>query len=128
MRGAPRLTREGVDFRTILKQDPSSTEAKNALRETLALMLERDDDDDFAVPDDEFPSLSDTKVELESVSDSSDWNHEGNGIPCRFYNHDGCKRGNDCRFSHAPDHKSVRDRLCVSRETHLGPFLTYSPD
>jgi len=91
-------------------------------------MLERDDDDDFAVPDDEFPSLSDTKVELESVSDSSDWNHEGNGIPCRFYNHDGCKRGNDCRFSHAPDHKSVRDRLCVSRETHLGPFLTYSPD
>jgi len=118
---APKLTREGADFRTILKQDPSSAEAKNALRETLALMLERDDDDDFAVPDDEGPLLSDTKVELESVSDSSDWNHEGNGIPCRFYNHDGCKRGNDCRFSHAPDHKSVRDRLCVSRETILVP-------
>jgi hypothetical protein len=48
------------------------------------------------------------------VSDSSDWNHEGNGIPCRLYNHDGCTRGNDCRFSHAPDLKSVRDQLYVS--------------
>jgi hypothetical protein len=52
-------------------------------------------------------------LELESVSDSSDWNHEGNGIACKFYNRDGCLRGSDCRFSHAPDHKSVRDRLYV---------------
>ncbi|KAI0284828.1 hypothetical protein BC826DRAFT_1109520 [Russula brevipes] len=107
------LARASVDFRTILKQDPESTEARDALRETLALMRERDedDDDDVAVSEDEYPVPSATKVELESVSDSSDWNHEGNGIPCRFYNHDGCMRGTDCRFSHAPDHKSVRDRL-----------------
>jgi hypothetical protein len=96
-----------------LKQDPTSTEAKNALHETLALLTERDDDTDVAVSDDENPLLSDNKVELESVSDSSDWNHEGNGIPCRFYNHDGCMRGNECRFSHAPDLKSVRDQLYV---------------
>lgn len=107
-----------ADFRTILKQDPKSTEARDALRETLALMRKRDeddddDDDDVAVSEDEHPMPSAIKVELESVSDSSDWNHEGNGIPCRFYNHDGCMRGTDCRFSHAPDHKSVRDRLYV---------------
>jgi hypothetical protein len=111
--GAPKLTRTRADFQTVLKQDPSSTEAKNALRETHNLIRERNDEDDIAVSDDERPLLSNTKVELESVSDSSDWNHEGNGIPCRFYNHEGCKRGNDCRFSHAPDHKSVRDRLYV---------------
>ena len=82
-------------------------------------MLARNDDDDIADSDDEIPLLSDTKAELESVSDSSDWNHGGNGIPCKFYNHDGCKRGNACRFSHAPDYKSVRDRLYVSRETTI---------
>jgi hypothetical protein len=96
-----------------LQQEPSSTEAKNALLETLALLCKYDDDDDVADADDETPLLSDNKVELESVSDSSDWNHEGNGIPCRFYNHDGCTRGNDCRFLHAPDLKSVRDQLYV---------------
>ena len=84
-------------------------------------MCERDDDDYSADSDDEGPLLNDIKVELESVSDSSDWNHEGNGIPCTFYNHDGCTRGNDCRFSHAPDHKSVRDRLYVSRENYTRP-------
>ena len=76
-------------------------------------MRQSDEEDDFAVSDDEYPLLCDKKVELESASDSSDWNHDGNGIPCRFYNHDGCIRGTECRFSHAPDHKSVRDRLCV---------------
>jgi hypothetical protein len=95
------------------------TEAKNALRETLTLIRERNDDDDIADSDDEVPLLGDTKAELETVSDSSDWNHGGNGIPCRFYNHDGCKHGNTCRFSHAPDYKSVRDRLYVSRATIL---------
>ena len=61
------------------------------------------------------------KLELESASDSSDWNHEGNGIACKFYNRDGCLRGSDCRFSHAPDHKSVRDRLYV-----LSVFFCFS--
>jgi hypothetical protein len=105
-----------ADFGAVLQQDPDSTEANEALRETLTLISERDEDDEDDEPyevDPTFPSLDETKVELESVSDSSDWNHEGNGIPCRFYNHDGCMRGTECRFSHAPDHKSVRDRLCV---------------
>ena len=104
------------DFQTILSQDPSSTEAKDALHETLTLIRERNDEDDVADSDDEIPLLGDTKAELETVSDSSDWNHGGNGVPCRFYNHDGCTRGDACRFSHAPDYKSVRDRLCVFPE------------
>ncbi|KAH9954655.1 hypothetical protein BC827DRAFT_1241630 [Russula dissimulans] len=110
-KGNLELARAAVDFRTVLKQDPSLTEARDALSETLALMRELDDEYDVAVTDDESPLLDDKKFELESVSDSSDWHHEGNGIPCRFYNHDGCTRGIDCRYSHAPDEKSVRDRL-----------------
>ena len=105
-----------TDFGAVLEQDPDSTEARKALRETITIIGERDSDDsdDESIAfDPTFPSLDETKAELESVSDSSDWNHEGNRIPCRFYNHDGCMRGNECRFSHAPDHKSVRDRLCV---------------
>jgi hypothetical protein len=98
-------------------QDLSSTEVKNVLHETFVLMRARNDDNDFAGPDDDSPLLWEKKLELESVSDSSDWNHGGNGIPCRFYNHDGCKHGNACNFSHALDHKSVRDRLYVSRES-----------
>lgn len=76
-------------------------------------MRKRNDEDDTADSDDELPKLDGTKLELESASDSSDWKHDRNGIPCRFYNHDGCLRGTNCKFSHAPDHKSVRDRLYV---------------
>ncbi|KAL0951723.1 hypothetical protein HGRIS_008397 [Hohenbuehelia grisea] len=43
--------------------------------------------------------------------DWRDYIHTGNEIPCQFYNHDGCNRGTDCAYSHAPDRKSVRDRL-----------------
>ncbi|KAH9059441.1 hypothetical protein EDB83DRAFT_2552313 [Lactarius deliciosus] len=110
-KGSFQLYAAMLDFEALLEQDPDSTEAKKALDETLTLMNERDEDDESVAFDQEFPSLSEKKVELESASDSSDWNHEGNGIPCRFYNHDGCMRGTGCRFSHAPDHKSVRDRL-----------------
>jgi hypothetical protein len=76
-------------------------------------MIKHVEGDDTFDWKDESSLLDGAKLELESVSDSSDWNHEGNGIPCRFYNHDGCLRGTVCRFSHAPDHKSVRDRLYV---------------
>lgn len=59
----------------------------------------------------DLPRPEDDKLEIASFSDSSDCNHRGNGIPCRFYNHEGCTRGNQCMFSHAPDEKSVRDDL-----------------
>ena len=104
-----------ADFATVLKQDPDSIEARNALDENHLLLRERNRDlepeESRCYPG---PPLTCPKVELESVSDSSDWNHVGNGLPCLDYNHDGCKRGDECEFSHAPDYASVRDRLYVS--------------
>lgn len=49
--------------------------------------------------------------DIMTQSDSSDYKHEGNGIPCWYNNHDGCKHGSKCHFKHAPDIKSVRDEL-----------------
>ncbi|KAH8979479.1 hypothetical protein EDB92DRAFT_1955086 [Lactarius akahatsu] len=99
-----------ADFAAVLVQDPDSTEASKALDETFTLISERNKEE-AVVEEDSHPTFIDQGKELESVSDSSDWNHEGNGFPCRYYNHDGCTRGVECKFSHAPDHKSVRDRL-----------------
>ncbi|KAI9459565.1 hypothetical protein F5148DRAFT_961781, partial [Russula earlei] len=113
---APRPTRivhTNVRLSNRLEEEPNSAEAKTALGETLDLMRARNDEDDVAVFDDETPRLSEPKaeLELESVSDSSDWNHDVNGIACRFYNHDGYLCGTRCRLSHAPDYRIVRDRL-----------------
>lgn len=45
-------------------------------------------------------------------TDSDDNPHEGNGIPCRFYNREkGCAKEDGCRFSHAPDEMSEPDLL-----------------
>ncbi|KAH9031272.1 hypothetical protein EDB84DRAFT_1562290 [Lactarius hengduanensis] len=102
-----------ADFATVLEQNPGSSESNKALDE-LVLMREHDKEDEPIESEDCRPRfIVDSKVELESMSDSSDLNHEGNGVPCKSYNHDGCKRGSECKFSHAPDYKSVRDRLCV---------------
>ena len=120
-----------ADFATVLEQEPGSTETRNALKEIHLLLRERNRD---LEPEEsqyyQNPSLTCPKVELESVSDSSDWNHVGNGSPCPDYNHDGCKRGVECEFSHAPDHKSVRDRLYVSssdisREHGIADFVCW---
>lgn len=65
---------------------------------------------DFTFPS---PSISSKPIYAPSLSDSSDCFHVGNGIPCRFYNThpSGCALGSECRYSHAPDEKSVRDNL-----------------
>lgn len=49
--------------------------------------------------------------EYETVSESSEYEHEGNGTACRYLNHGGCRHGSECRWKHAPDEKSVRDQL-----------------
>ncbi|KAI9438977.1 hypothetical protein H4582DRAFT_107123 [Lactarius indigo] len=111
-KGNLQLAAAVVDFTTVLEQDPNSIEARKVLDETLALISERNNEEDEFVAEDDFgPSLTDPGKELESVSDSSDWNHWGNDSPCWYYNRDGCTRGVECEFSHAPDYKSVRDRL-----------------
>lgn len=65
-----------------------------------------------------YPQYDDDALEVDSLSNTSDCNHRGNGVPCRFYNREGCAKGTLCTFSHAPDEKSVRDELCV--------FLSFS--
>jgi len=116
-----------TDFETILREDPTNTSTQASLAAVLDLATARgelrallvsegpngEDLDDSSTSDDDWPHFDDDKAELAPASDSSDFNHVGNGIACRFYNHDGCARGKRCAFSHAPDEKSVRDSLCA---------------
>ncbi|KAF9033616.1 hypothetical protein BJ165DRAFT_1357201 [Panaeolus papilionaceus] len=111
-----------LDFEVVLQHDPTHFLARAALTEVSAFIaastqlgnhqLEPNPVDELTKDVDfGFPHLDYEPLEIASVSDSSDCNHVGNGVPCRFYNHDGCARGNLCTFSHAPDEKSVRDEL-----------------
>lgn len=61
--------------------------------------------------DEEAPGLDEEPYILDNRSDSSDCDHEGNGLPCRSYNRDGCLKKDSCEYSHAPDDKSYRDKL-----------------
>ncbi|KAF8968516.1 hypothetical protein BDZ97DRAFT_1798841 [Flammula alnicola] len=111
-----------LDFETVLEHDLSHLRARAALTEVSHFIAtsgqlgthelgpnpieELVKDVDFG-----FPHYEQDALEIASVSDSSDCNHVGNGVQCRFYNHEGCARGTACLFSHAPDEKSVRDEL-----------------
>lgn len=85
----------------------------------LAASDDESDDDEWYCDDDDcgchfyFDDSADDygSVDLDYESDSSDYRHEGNGIPCKYYNHNGCSNGRDCSYSHAPDGKSERDAL-----------------
>lgn len=72
---------------------------------------EEEEEDMNTYSDYEAPTLEDDPRLGESLSESSDCEHTGNGIPCKFYNRTECKNGYACRFSHAPDKKSERDAL-----------------
>ncbi|KAG7443925.1 uncharacterized protein BT62DRAFT_1078113 [Guyanagaster necrorhizus] len=37
--------------------------------------------------------------------------HVGNGVACRFYNHEGCNKGDECTYSHAADTDSIQNSL-----------------
>ncbi|KAJ7200432.1 hypothetical protein GGX14DRAFT_466793 [Mycena pura] len=104
-----------IDFETVLKLDPENDAARGALRElragtpdgqTEAVADAAGDVDPAALP-----LIDADKLEVDSGSDTSDAQHTANDVPCLFYNHQGCARGSACAFSHAPDTKSVRDRL-----------------
>ncbi|KAF8553339.1 TPR-like protein [Imleria badia] len=108
-------TAANIDFTTMLTLDPSNKEAE-AERE---FVEERrvdpfcweEDADMYSYSDHEAPALVDDPELGESLSESSDCEHTGNGIPCKFYNRTECKNGRACRYSHAPDQKSERDAL-----------------
>ncbi|KAF7797275.1 hypothetical protein EIP86_008470 [Pleurotus ostreatoroseus] len=105
-----------ADFTNVLEQDPTCLEAAVELREVADCL---DDDrlpcldsaEDMTDDEKPLPGDPDEGYETGYESDSSDYHHKGNGRPCRFYNHDGCTRGAQCKFKHAPDDRSVRDKL-----------------
>ena len=103
------------DLDTLLSHGHDSDDILNAFHDAEASWEAGDNtfsDDGYASSDYDYPSYEDEAAEeYEAYSGSSDCEHEGNGTACRFYNHGGCNRGKACRFSHAPDGKSVRDDL-----------------
>ncbi|KAE9394936.1 hypothetical protein BT96DRAFT_942775 [Gymnopus androsaceus JB14] len=69
-----------------------------SLTQMSRLHRERDEVKAIVSPFDEEPApVSD------SDSDSSDFYHEGNDIPCRYHNRNGCMRGSGRFYKHAPD-------------------------
>lgn len=101
-----------LDFENVLKLDPNCNEARAELAIVRQLWESGEGDETgFSSSEDESPRPGYAPEDDGCVSDSSDYHHEGNGIPCRFYNHGGCNKGTVCAFSHAPDGKSIRDDL-----------------
>ncbi|KAF8646277.1 hypothetical protein AX16_007286 [Volvariella volvacea WC 439] len=92
------------DLLRILELDPNHELAKEALEDLKDVKVPEDDDGQ---------SLYGRLVtfDIQSESDTSDCHQVGNGVACRFYNRNGCNRGSNCRFSHAPDERSIRDEL-----------------
>lgn len=107
------------DFQTVLEQDSTRVEARDRITET-QFFYDKYGDDEFwddantGVLSYGWPYVDDEPMDVsDTESDSTDCNHIGNGVPCRFYNHGGCSRKDTCRYSHAPDNLSERDELYV---------------
>ena len=98
-----------ADLQDIVAQDPNNESAKEELRSVEEQMRNNNGTPEGAF--DKYPLHQDTPWELLSDSESEDSKHIGNRMPCRFYNKGECRRGTECKFSHAPDAKSVRDEL-----------------
>lgn len=104
-----------TDFRALLALDPGNKDVESEL----TCVVEKGCDPSYWeedmnwYSDYEPPTLGDDPQLEESLSESSDCEHTGNGIPCKFYNRTERRNGRACRFSHVPDTKSERDALCV---------------
>lgn len=100
-----------VDLEGILYLEPANPDAKEQLIQVNELIRF---EGGFPVdPSTRYPRVNDEPWEVYYDSDSEDCNHKRNKTPCRFYNHEGCRNGAQCSYSHAPDDKSVRDELSV---------------
>ena len=112
-----------LDLIIVFRRDPTCQEAK---RELDVIMAETNglNEDEYGGSDmdessedlgDPYPNAPPLFVEPETpmLSETSDFEHEGNNVPCRSYNHDGCKYGSTCKFKHGPDDHSIRDNLWV---------------
>ncbi|KAK0231806.1 hypothetical protein EDD85DRAFT_116174 [Armillaria nabsnona] len=68
------------------------------------------DDDSDDCPDFD-PPLDYPPRHIQTDSDSSNFEHEGNREPCRAYNHEGCSQGPKCALKHSPEEGTTRDQL-----------------
>lgn len=101
-----------TDAKALLRIDPSCPEAKKEIKELRSqLQLNEYDDSEDELDDSPDENHDVPTFSPEDWSDSEDAQMTGNGIPCRHYNHLGCLRGPECKFSHAQDDFCVRDRL-----------------
>jgi hypothetical protein len=116
------------DIERVCEEDPGNNAVGNELEITHNLMVSQAtplfDPLGVIMGRDEYPAFEEEMEDgyaSDVGSETSDFNHEGNGTQCRFYNHDGCARGPMCRFSHAPDMKTVRDGLYVFGLSFVSP-------
>ncbi|KIP07573.1 hypothetical protein PHLGIDRAFT_127540 [Phlebiopsis gigantea 11061_1 CR5-6] len=119
-KGEERYKAAATDLIIVIRRDPKCVEAIRELDAIRAIVdvdspeYDGEDGDEqadtlgYPYPDED---VLDFGEETAFLSDSSDFAHDGNGIPCRFYNHDGCRSGSGCKFKHAPDDRSIRDNL-----------------
>ncbi|TDL23899.1 hypothetical protein BD410DRAFT_786567 [Rickenella mellea] len=101
-----------LDFENVIAQDPTNADALAISRELY--QDGKGNETGCDTEEEEFPPLDAEKWEIETESDTSDYQHDGNGVPCRYYNHGGCKNGSGplgCMFKHSPDDNSMRDKL-----------------
>ncbi|KAL6301896.1 hypothetical protein BKA93DRAFT_930024 [Sparassis latifolia] len=117
-RGVARKEREEYadairDFYSVLRLDPNNSEAHAELTETLALSAIDHEDPLNGDVDDMRSEDRDAYSDVITESDSPEFTMTGPGYkcPCKFYNNQGCRKGMQCLFKHAPDERSVRDEL-----------------
>ncbi|KAJ8093472.1 hypothetical protein PM082_020329 [Marasmius tenuissimus] len=116
-KGLRRAIGASLDFEAVVQQEPRNTEVASELKIVRKITQDGKNspsDDEYSDGEYIWPrceEYEDNENGAESDSGSSDCEHTGNGVACRFYNHGGCTRKGGCQFSHAPDDKSVRDKL-----------------
>ena len=113
-RPRPYLDNEYTDLHDFTKAYPDYSEAEEMMGDILqrhpecrATTFSVDDKESMKPSSNDRPEGSATPV----PSDSEDYGHHGDKMPCRDYNDGDCSRGVRCKHMHAPDNHSVRDKL-----------------
>ncbi|KAJ8094682.1 hypothetical protein PM082_010688 [Marasmius tenuissimus] len=99
------------DFETIQKHAPEVASELRLARQILKRGDNTFSDGEYTHKEYIWPPYKEACHELKSDSGLSDCEHIGNGVSCKYYNQGRCTRGQECAYSHAPDDRSVRDKL-----------------
>ncbi|KAL0060870.1 hypothetical protein AAF712_012334 [Marasmius tenuissimus] len=103
-----------TDFETIQKHAPEVASELRLARQILKRGDNTFSDGEYTHKEYIWPPYKEACHELKSDSGLSDCEHIGNGVSCKYYNQGRCTRGQECAYSHAPDDRSVRDKLSAS--------------